>query len=92
MDVQESPSIELLSIRVQDVCSTLMKRDGSTSKTNDAIGSVEKEDSHGKEHDDSVDDRANRIAYGEFPETEKRHLCVSNEDKSEHDALKDGSP
>lgn len=44
-----------------------MKRDGSTSKTNDAIGSVEKKDSHGKEHDDSVDDGANGITCREFP-------------------------
>jgi len=38
LDVQKSPSVELLSIRVQDVRRALMKRDGSTSKTDDAIG------------------------------------------------------
>ena len=92
LDVQETPLVESLRVREQDVGRVAVHGNRAASDANDLAGSPgeggeEAEEEHNGKHDDS-----GRVNLGELPEAKDGQRGEAEKSHAEEDALEDSEP
>lgn len=92
LDIEETPLVESLGIREEDVGRVAVHGDGAASDADNLTGTPGETEDHAKEEEDGQDNFGRRVALGKLPKAENSHLGETNQGQAEQNTLEDGEP
>lgn len=92
LDVEETPLVEGLGIRKENVSRVAMHGHGATRNSDNLEGSPSQSQGHTEKEEHSENDLGRGVSLGKLPETENRHLGETNQRHTEENSLQDSEP
>ena len=92
LDVEESPFVQGLGIREQDVGRVAVHSHRATGNAHNLVAAPAQGSAHAQQHEDGKNNQSGGVDLSELPKTEDGHLGEPNEGAAEENALEDSDP